>query len=204
MSSNDNYRFNISNQQVVGVYEWDDGRWERESIDHDEQYQVSGNQVIKREWDDGRQEITTFQDADGDGIYRKISESYVSGHNQNTNGVSDDYSAGSLFDLMALVSETQDILLTHNGIQAGSTGADHFVVGGKGSFSVLNFDYLEGDRLVFDTGLGLKDHSDLVANLTDISYQNSTLKLAFGDYAQISLTGISANEISWDLIEVVS
>jgi hypothetical protein len=57
---------------------------------------------------------------------------------------------------------------------------------------------------IYPAGLGLKDHRDLAANPTDISYQGSILELSFGDVMQVSLTGISANEVLWDFMEVIS
>ncbi|WP_067223376.1 hypothetical protein [Marinomonas gallaica] len=65
----DQYRFNIQNNHVVGILEWDDGRWEQEKIDADERYYVENNTVYKEERDDGGLEVTAFTDDDNDGIF---------------------------------------------------------------------------------------------------------------------------------------
>jgi len=76
MSDTDYLRFTIEGSTVVAVEEFDDGRWEAEEIDSDESYSIQGNTIIKTEYDDGRQEFTTYSDENGDGIYREISKSY--------------------------------------------------------------------------------------------------------------------------------
>lgn len=72
----DLYRFDISNGQVVGVQEFDDGRWQIERIDADESYIFTNGQVTKTEMDDGYRELTIYQDLDGDGIFSEFSKSY--------------------------------------------------------------------------------------------------------------------------------
>lgn len=68
--SDDLYKFTIVNGQVTEVYELDDGRWERENIDYDETYTVSGNNIIRTETDKFYNEITTYAPtADGSGYY---------------------------------------------------------------------------------------------------------------------------------------
>jgi len=76
MSDTDYLRFTIEGSTVVAVEEFDDGRWEAEEIDSDESYSINGNTIIKTEYDDGRQEFTTYSDENGDGIYSEISKSY--------------------------------------------------------------------------------------------------------------------------------
>jgi hypothetical protein len=110
MSLNDIYRFTLNNGQVIGVQEWDDGRWEQEGIDRDESYSLSGTDIIKTEWDDGRQEITTYRDSNNDGTYQKVSETYGSsqgdGGSKNSNTDSQDTDT--------VPSTTDNLLLTHN------------------------------------------------------------------------------------------
>ena len=76
MSDTDYLRFTIKGSTVVAVEEFDDGRWEAEEMDSDESYSINGNTIIKTEYDDGRQEFTTYSDENGDGIYSEISKSY--------------------------------------------------------------------------------------------------------------------------------
>lgn len=72
----DLYRFDISNGQITGVQEFDDGRWKNEGIDRDESYSLSGGDVVKREYDDGYLELTVYRDSDGDGVFSELSKSY--------------------------------------------------------------------------------------------------------------------------------
>lgn len=72
----DQYRFNIQNNQVSGVLEWDDDRWEREDIDADERYYVEDNIVYKEELDDGEVEIIAFSDDNNDGIFLEGQTTY--------------------------------------------------------------------------------------------------------------------------------
>lgn len=76
MADIDFKRFDIVSGQVQRVYEFDDGRWELESIDHDESYSVSGADILHVEHDDGWLETTVYRDLDGSGIYQEISVSH--------------------------------------------------------------------------------------------------------------------------------
>ncbi|MCO4786022.1 MAG: hypothetical protein KC467_08885 [Marinomonas atlantica] len=78
----DQYRFNIQKNQVVGILEWDDGRWQQEHIDADERYYVENNIVYKEERDDGGLEVTAFTDDDNDGIFVEGQTTY----SQSTTG----------------------------------------------------------------------------------------------------------------------
>lgn len=73
-NDSDLYRFTIQNGKVVGVEEFDDGRWEFERIDADESYTVEGRDIIKTEWEHGGTEITRYSDDNGDGLYVETSE----------------------------------------------------------------------------------------------------------------------------------
>lgn len=74
--SNKGYRFNISSGTVTAAYEIKNGRSKLEKMDHDETWSVQGADVVKSEWEHGRLETTLFSDADGDGIFSKVSKSY--------------------------------------------------------------------------------------------------------------------------------
>lgn len=76
MADIDLKRFDIVSGQIQRVYEFDDGRWELERIDHDETYSVSGTDVLHVERDDGWIETTVYRDLDGSGIYQEISVSH--------------------------------------------------------------------------------------------------------------------------------
>jgi Ca2+-binding RTX toxin-like protein len=74
----DAYRFSLSNGQVSGVYEWDDGRWQLDRIDANESWTLSASQIVHTETERGVAEVSVFQDLDADGVYYKVSESYQS------------------------------------------------------------------------------------------------------------------------------
>lgn len=80
-SSYEGYKFDIQNGAVVGVYEYDDGRFEREEMDWDETWTLESGRIIKSEYDDSRLEYSVYTDTDGDGIYVKVGEYYGSSAN---------------------------------------------------------------------------------------------------------------------------
>ena len=70
----DGYRFNLVNGQVSGLKEYDDGRWKNERIDRNESLSFDGINLIQQEFKRYGTEVTTFSDADGDGVFSKVSE----------------------------------------------------------------------------------------------------------------------------------
>lgn len=68
------YRFDVKNGQVTGYMEWDDGRWEPETLEADERFTVEGNSIIREEREDGQIEITRYETTDDPGVYREVSE----------------------------------------------------------------------------------------------------------------------------------
>lgn len=59
--------------QVTAVFERErNGRLEREEIDRDETYVLSGGFVVKTEIDDGRTEQTYYADPEGDGVWAEV------------------------------------------------------------------------------------------------------------------------------------
>lgn len=75
--SSKSYQFSISGNTVTAVYEVKHGRVKFERMDNDETWSFNGVNVTKTEWDDGRQEVTTYTDYDGDGLYSKAGKSYT-------------------------------------------------------------------------------------------------------------------------------
>lgn len=67
--SQDFYRFNLQDNQVISVMEWDDGRWEQEHIEADETYTVEGNRIILEERDDDEIEVSIFEATSVPGLY---------------------------------------------------------------------------------------------------------------------------------------
>jgi Ca2+-binding RTX toxin-like protein len=74
------YQFTLLNGQITGVSEIKNGRIKFERMDADEawSYDAASGQVSKTEWGDGRLETTLYTDANGDGIFSKVSKSYGS------------------------------------------------------------------------------------------------------------------------------
>lgn len=79
VTSNSLYRFDVLDGQVTAVYEAEDGRIERESIDANEAYTIQGSEVLKREWEHGGWEVTRYSDANGDGWFSKVDETATLG-----------------------------------------------------------------------------------------------------------------------------
>jgi hypothetical protein len=75
--SNEGYQFNIVNGTVAGVYESEHGRLKAKHMDVDDIWSVQGDTVTKTEREHGQLEVTTYADADGDGIYAKVAKSRV-------------------------------------------------------------------------------------------------------------------------------
>lgn len=68
------YKFTITDGLVTAVYEVEGSKTKLEALSQDTTWTFDGTQVTKTETDDGRTEVTTYTDVDGDGIYTKSSE----------------------------------------------------------------------------------------------------------------------------------
>jgi hypothetical protein len=199
----DKYRFDITDGQVVAVFEFDDGRLEQEDISENS-YTVEGDTVIEREQYANGVEEKRYQDLDGDGFYTQISSEWV---------VSDDDTSSTSrvgnFSLQnRLVVEGGDnddfVLLSSNSGNAGRNGADNFVFRDLGKTTVVDFSVEEGDRLVFDTGLGLQGFEDIEPHILEIRLEDQKVTLDFGENGSITLIGLSGAEASLDLVDVMS
>jgi len=91
--SSKGYQFTLSGNTVTAVYEVERGRVKFERMDSDETWSFDGTNVIKTEWDDGRQETTTYSDANGDGLFFKTSKTYAG--TSSYPGRDDDHDHGS-------------------------------------------------------------------------------------------------------------
>jgi hypothetical protein len=66
----DQYQFDIVDGEVTTVYERNDqGEWVEAPIDTNTTYAVDDGQITRTEVEDGVEEVETFTDPDGDGIY---------------------------------------------------------------------------------------------------------------------------------------
>lgn len=72
--SQDFYRFNIQDNQVISVMEWDDGRWEEEHIEADEIYTVEDHRITLEERDDDEIEVSIFEATSFPGVYQLTQE----------------------------------------------------------------------------------------------------------------------------------
>lgn len=59
----------ISNGKVIKLWEWEDGSWERESLDGDEAWTYKNKKLIKTELDDGEKDQVVYSETNQDGIY---------------------------------------------------------------------------------------------------------------------------------------
>lgn len=99
------YKFTIDTATgaVTSVYEFEKGRFKLDRIDSNETYtfDAATGVVTKTESEKGRLEITTFTDADGDGIFIKGSKSYASAPGLTTPTTATTYQNGYKFDVDA-------------------------------------------------------------------------------------------------------
>lgn len=72
------YRFDIVDGNIVSVYEIEHGLSKLEYIEPNETWTVQGDNIINIEYDHGVYKEKVFADADNDGIYTPIAQSYSS------------------------------------------------------------------------------------------------------------------------------
>lgn len=119
--SQNGYQFDIANDSVTAVYEIERGYKSQERIDLNETWTVSGSNIIKTEVERGITETSTYADADGDGVFTKVSKSYVS-----TDGTLWTGSSGSDSDDIWKGNNSDDHYYAGNGNDCltGGNGAD--------------------------------------------------------------------------------
>ncbi|MCO6427195.1 hypothetical protein [Nitrosomonas communis] len=86
----------------------------------------------------------------------------------------------------------------------GGQGADHYVFREEGHLRVEDFNSQEGDKLDFDTGLGLTSKEHLAGFITEIHIEADNFIINFGDHVSITLVGVKLDQISWDDVSVMS
>lgn len=167
------YQFDLVNGTVVSVYEIEHGASQQVRIDLNETWTVDGSNIIKTEVERGLTETTTYVDANGDGIFSKISKVYTADNGVIWSGTSgsdnDDLWKGSVGDDHYFAGNGNDSVIAGAGndeifgadgndrIAAGA-GADS-LYGGNGD-DVLSggdgVDHLEGGigNDVLDGGIG--------------------------------------------------
>jgi len=73
-NSQEGYKFVVSNGAVTAVAEVEHGFVKNKSIKPKETYSISGNDILKTEREGAYQEVSRYTDANGDGLYLKVSE----------------------------------------------------------------------------------------------------------------------------------
>lgn len=75
-SQQEGYKFTVTNGAVTGVFEIEHGTTRAKGMDSEETWTVQADQIIKSELEHGVTETTVYADANGDGIFAKVSKSY--------------------------------------------------------------------------------------------------------------------------------
>ena len=194
----DQYRFDIRDGLVVGVQEWDDGRWKNERIDADETYTLDGRDVLKTEWEHGYNEITRYSDPENDGLYVEVSETRC-----NTNPSTPRPPSNDTDDHANYGNERIDVYANQAPVFGGA-GADSFVVRDWGHVVIGDFHHNQHDRLVFDTNTGIDSLQALAQRLTDLRWQGDDLVIELGEQASVTLLGVRINGIGLEDIDTLS
>jgi len=109
---------------------------------------------------------------------------------------------------MALVGSDSDdvIALADDTPVVGGAGQDQFVMREIGNAVVSDYQYEENDQIVIDTGLGLTSTEQVASFVTGVEYDDltQTLSVDFGGVATLTVVGIQADQISWDIVSVLS
>jgi hypothetical protein len=197
------FKFTIVDGKVTEVFELKDGVLKPKSIDDDgsETYAVDGTQVVRTEIKPFGTEITRYADADGDGLYLRVSEQWVSA----TGAPDDRHHFRFEGDLSFSPSDGDDHIAVRGGEDcSGGRGADDFVIREAAHLRIRDFNSSEHDSLKFDTGLGLTSVDHLKSFVTDAHYEGADLIVNFGLDVSITLIGVPPGQISWDDVSVLS
>lgn len=195
------FKFDIVNGEVTAVFELDNGVWEPKSIDDggSETYTVDGTDVVRTEVKPFGTEITRYSDTDLDGVYLRTSEQWQ---------VSPDASGivPQLHETLRFSpTDDDDFIAVRGGEDCfGGHGADDFVVREAAHLRIDDFNSLENDSLVFDTGLGLTSQAQLASFVTGFRHDGQNFIVDFGPDVSISLVGVQPDQISWDDVSVLS
>ncbi|MBS0423313.1 MAG: hypothetical protein JSR71_02560 [Proteobacteria bacterium] len=197
------FKFTITGGKVTAVFEMEDGVLKPKSIDddHSETYTVDGSEVVRTEENPFGMERTRYANADGDGLYLRVSEQWF--------GLMDVTEVGPHFkfeeELSFAPSDGDDHIAVRGGEDSfGGHGADDFVIREAAHLRIEDFHSSEHDSLKFDTGLGLTSVDHLKSFITDAHYEDSDLVVNFGSDVSITLVGVLPGQISWDDVSVLS
>lgn len=195
------FKFEINNGQVTAVFELKNGVLEPKSLNDNgtKSYTVSGNDIIRTEIKPFGTEITRYSDADGDGLYVRISEQWQIA--SNSTGVVPKFTETIIF----ISTSNDDNIAVRGGEHCrGGQGADDFIFREAEHLRIEDFSSEDGDTLIFDTGLGLTSKEHLASFITDIHADGQNFIVNFGSDISITLIGVQPNQISWDDVSVLS
>lgn len=196
------FKFDIVDGKVTAVFELKDGVLKPKSIDDDgtETYVVEANgDVVRTEVKPFGTEITRYSDADGDKLFVRISEQWQI--SSDATGVVPKFPGALRYS----PTDGDDFIAVRSGEDChGGNGSDDFVIREASHLRIADFKSLDGDDLVFDTGLGLTSRDHLASFVTDIRHDGQNFIVDFGSDVSITLVGVMPNQISWDDVSVLS
>jgi len=176
------------------------GRIENE-MDGQSTYAFEDGQLVETEMEsDGSVEITRYADLDGDGFFTKVSEQYMA-----ADVTTQKFAITSAMSLVG--SDTDDVIaLADDTPVIGGAGQDQFVMREIGDAVVSDYNHDDDDQIIFDTGLGLSSTEQLASFVSAVDYDEATTTLSvdFGGVATLTIVGIQADQISWDIVSVLS
>ncbi|UJP04693.1 MAG: hypothetical protein LZF61_07435, partial [Nitrosomonas sp.] len=107
--------------------------------------------------------------------------------------------------LSYLPTDRDDRIAVREGeFSRGGGGSDDFVIREPAHLRIEDFNSGDDDRLVFDTGLGIASRKELEQYITNFEYNGKDFAIHFNPDVSITLVGVAPENISWDLVSVVS
>lgn len=197
------YQFDLVNGSVTSVFEIERGVSHQERIDLNETWTVQGNNIIKTEVEKGLTETTTFTDANGDGIFAKISKTYAADNGAVWNGTSgsdnDDAWKGSTRDDHYYAGNGNDALAggSGNDDMYGADGNDRLSgdAGSDGLYGGIGNDVLSGGDGVDHIEGGLDNDALDGGNGDDYLSGGSGIDALTGGVGNDDLYGEDGNDI---------
>ena len=199
----DGYQFEIDNGSVNTVYKLEHGYKSPERIDSNEIWAIDGANIIKEEFENGVTEISTYTDLSGNGVFSKVSKSYVATDGSVWGGKvsatdNDDQWRGNKSDDQYYAGDGNDRLNGDCGNDDlyGADG-DDLLIGGAGSddlYGGLGNDSFKYNN-VFESGLGI-DARDRIHDFTaGDKIDLSTIDAKSGNWTNDAFTyvGTAAN-----------
>lgn len=150
MSGDEVYSFEIEGDQVLKVYEYEDGVWQLDGPDSGETWTITDAGIRKSEMEDGVLDVDLYTDADGDGLYVKTSGS-------GDDEADDESGGGRLDGLSNAAQNAPDHAAVHDILEMllGAGDDDH-----RGGLGRQRMHGAEGD----DTLAGEDDGDELYGN----------------------------------------